>query len=162
MQKVLPFKILMLIVQNNLCNLRGVTHPMSNTRRRGGRQERGTTLPPKVTTEMSQLITNTIYRSGIRTTAQFQERKGREDDIWGETLQPRRERRRTCRGSNATSKTKINKPQAEMRKGKRVHFSVKKGNVSMSSNKKTRQICKHAHGARAGFLQEPTRHHGCL
>lgn len=51
-----------------------------------------------------------------------------------------------------------NKPQAEMRKGKRVHFSVKKGNVSMSSNKKTRQICKHAHGARAGFLQgKPTR-----
>lgn len=50
-----------------------------------------------------------------------------------------------------------NKPQAEMRKGKRVHFSVKKGNVSMSSNKKTRQICKHAMGRELDFYRKPTR-----
>lgn len=105
MQKVLPFKILILIVQNNLCNLRGVsTTPCLTHEGRGGKTRERHHPASKVTTEMSQLITNTIYRSGIRTTAQFQERKGEKMTSGVKHCNHEGEAGGHARGSNATSK----------------------------------------------------------
>lgn len=84
---------------------RRIYHPMSNTRGERWEDKRERHHPAsKVTTEMSQLITNTIYRSGISTTVQFQERKGEKMTSGVKHCNHGGEAGGHARGSNATSK----------------------------------------------------------
>ena len=98
-----------LIVQNNLCNLWGVsTTPCLTHRGTGGRtRERGTTLPRKWPRKWasSSLAQHTGWYKNHSTVPGA---KRREDDIWGETLQPRGRGRRTCeRQPRRLERTKI-------------------------------------------------------